>query len=665
MKTRHTFLITPERPGRNLLTLSLVVALTLGWLSACSKPESSSHLFDDMTAAHPLGAYVGMTHGAAWADFDGDGLPDLYVTNHLKNAQLFRNLGSGTFADVTGERFAPKDVAGDKHGAVWADYDNDGRQDLAQLTGAVRGVGAEGKRLFHNRGERLTDVADPMGVLNPYGRTRMPLWVDLDNDGLLDLFQGAEARFDDKLPPFLFRQASGGFVAADNALGFAGRNVPFCMLTELTGDSRADLLCRHMGQDGAVRLFDLSELPARALDTLPQTAFEDAATADFDNDGQLDLFLARKNAPGPVAFGRPSAQQLVASVNVDRGNVDQPVGFRFRAQGPVQIRVAGANPDYPIAPEHIHVGAGSAHPVAFSFEATAEIGAMGSWTPGAKTGIYLGFTAPDQWDVRVTAPRDALLAGKPQVQEVQLAITAPGPIGEVEPVGETKVEEAPFRLFMNRDGKLVEESDKRGVNRRLVAGMNVVAADFDNDMDVDLYVLASGDIGQQENLLLLNDGKGNFTVVKDAGGAPGSPSGVGDSVTTADVDGDGFLDLFVANGGSMGRSLGLPSDGGGYQLFRNVANNGNHWLMIDLEGTRSNRNGIGAVVQVTAGGVTQTRLQDGGVHHRGQNYARLHFGLAKYVQADKITVRWPSGTVQELANVKSNQVLRVREPAAQ
>jgi hypothetical protein len=215
---------------------------------------------------------------------------------------------------------------------------------------------------------------------------------------------------------------------------------------------------------------------------------------------------------------------------------------------------------------------------------------------------------------------------------------------------------------MNRDGKFVEESDKRGVNKRVVAGMNVVAGDFDNDGHVDLFVLASGDVGQQENLLLLNVGTGHFRTVKGAGGAAGSMAGVGDSVTVADIDGDGFLDLLVANGGSMGRSLGLPSEGGGYQLFRNVGNNGNHWLMIDLEGTRSNRDAIGAVVRVTAGGATQIRVQDGGVHHRGQNHARLHFGLAKTTKVDKVTVHWPSGAVQELRDVKADQILKVSEP---
>ena len=97
-------------------------------------------------------------------------------------------------------------------------------------------------------------------------------------------------------------------------------------------------------------------------------------------------------------------------------------------------------------------------------------------------------------------------------------------------------------------------------------------------------------------------------------------------------------------------------------LDRNLGN-GNRWIMIDLEGTESNRDGIGAIVRVTAGGVTQMRVQDGGVHHRSQNHSRLHFGLAKNTQIEKITVQWPSGVVQELQSVKANQALRIKEPA--
>ena len=640
--------------------LACVAAAVL--LGGCAK-EVELTVFQDVTAASGIALQTGMTHGAAWGDFDGDGRPDLYVTNHLNEARLYRNLGDGRFEDVTARHFDPEHLGRDKHGAAWADFDNDGRLDLVQLTGAVRGLGAEGKFLFRNTGDRFVDVAEPMGVFNPYARTRMPLWLDLDNDGKLDLLHGAEARFDDRTPPFAFRQTGTGFEPATGTLTFNSRGVPFCVLTELTGDHRPELVCRLMGQGTAVQVFDLSGAPAKVMAALPQTAFEDVAVADFDNDGRLDLFMARKNPTGPVALGRPSDRQVVASVAIDDKHADQPMGLRFRAAGPVRVKMAGGNPAYPLKAEDVFIGASGSHPASLEFEADPSIGALAGATPGARAGIHIGFTAPDQWEVRVTASREALAAGKPRLQEVQVLVTAPGALANLEAVGPAQDEAAPFRLFMNRGGKLIEEGEKRGVNARLVAGMNVVAADFDNDMHVDLFVLASGDIGQQENLLLLNDGKGHFKVVKGAGGAAGSMAGVGDSATTTDIDGDGFLDLLLANGGSMGRSLGLPSDGGGYQLFRNVLKNGNRWLMIDLEGTRSNRDGIGAVVRVTAGGVTQTRIQGGGVHHRGQNHSRLHFGLGTNDRVDKVMVHWPSGRIQEASGAAPNTILHLKEPA--
>jgi len=644
------------------ITAWAALALAGAALTGCHR-EVELSLFDDVTPSSGLDSYAAMTHGSAWGDFDGDGRPDVYITNHLNTPLLFHNLGGGRFADVTADLFDQKQLEGDKHGTAWADFDNDGRQDLVQLTGAVKGLGAEPKRLFHNNGTRFSDVATEMGVLNPDGRTRMPLWIDLDHDGRIDLVQGAEARFDAKTPPFAFTQGNGGFTASEK-LPFDARSVPFCVLAELTNDDTSDLLCRIVGKNRTAQAFDLSTQPANDLDLLPATAFEDVAVADFENDGRMDLFLARKNPPGSIAFGRAADTSFIADASIDEQHADKLMGFSFRTSGPLKVHVASANPRDAVSPERIHLGAQGAHPDGMSFDLSAAapgITGIAPHTAGAQAGVYVGFTAPDRWDVRLTAPREALAQGNPKYQQIQLRVESTAPVEALEAVGEPPaVEEAPARLFMNRDGRFVEDGDKRGVNARLVAGMNVVAADFDNDMDVDLFVLASGDIGQQPNLLLLNDGTGHFDVVKNAGGAAGSMAGVGDSATTADVDGDGFLDLFLANGGSMGRSLGLPSDGGGYQLFRNVGN-ANHWLMIDLEGTKSNRDGIGALVRVTAGGVTQMRLQDGGVHHRSQNHSRLHVGLGGNTTIDKITVHWPSGTVQELSGIKADQVLHIKE----
>lgn len=130
----------------------LAYAALIAFITGCSPHEVEVKVFEDITPLSGLANHEGMTHGAAWGDYDGDGLPDLYVTNHLKPAALFRNLGGGRFADVTGQLFAPDGLGGDKHGAAWADFNNDGRPDLAQLTGALQGVGEEPKRLFVNAG---------------------------------------------------------------------------------------------------------------------------------------------------------------------------------------------------------------------------------------------------------------------------------------------------------------------------------------------------------------------------------------------------------------------------------------------------------------------------------------------------------------------------------
>lgn len=651
--------------SKHLLFISMLWVTAFG-LHGCSNTEKNVTLFHDVTVHSGLDSYIGITHGAAWGDFDRDGLPDVYVTNHLNGAKLFRNLGKGRFSNVTDTLLGADGIEGDKHGAAWGDINNDGWLDLIQLTGAGRGVGLEPKRLFLNHGAKLDNVAEQLGVANPYGRTRMPLWFDLNGDGALDLFQGAEMRFDARTPPFIFMQHDGKFVETQEFLKFTERTIPFCIITALNGNDHPNWICRVAGEHLSGRVFDMSTRPPHELDPLPHTAFSDIAAADFDNDGFIDLFLARKNPPGPVAFGQPVDNLVIADIRSDKSNADKPLGFRFRTSGKLNFKLASAWPGDALTPEKIHIGKQGVHPRDFSFTLspdTADAAGLAEMELGKETGAYIGMPAPGQWELHVSSPHAILASNPSHYQQIQIQVQSTQPISDIQSMGETtKSEEAPARLLMNRDGKLVEESDKRGANQRIAAGVNVVAGDFNNDMYEDVFVVASGDIGKQENLLLLNRGDGHFNVVRKAGGAAGDHVGVGDSVTTADYDGDGFLDLLVSTGGSMGRSLGLPSENGAYHLYHNVGN-GNHWIEIDLEGTRSNRDGIGAVVRLSTGGVNQVRVQDGGVHERGQNHARLHFGLAKHTRIDKIAVHWPSGAVQELSGVAADQVLRIKEPA--
>ncbi len=167
--------------------------------------------------------------------------------------------------------------------------------------------------------------------------------------------------------------------------------------------------------------------------------------------------------------------------------------------------------------------------------------------------------------------------------------------------------------------------------------------------------------GNLPNRLYENDGNGNMTEISGAGGAEGSVNGRGQSVTMADYDRDGYLDLFVTNGQGA-----YPLNEGPDQLYRNTTNNGNNWLQVDLEGTVSNRDGIGArLFATTPDGKTQLRENGGGIHWCQQDQKRIHFGLAKNEKVSKLEIYWPSGILQTLNDVRVNQVLHVVEEGIQ
>ncbi len=396
----NTTAIRFVRPG--VIGALLCVSL----LAGCSRQKSVT-LFEDVTANSGLGSYVGMTHGAAWGDYDGDNKPDLYVTNHLKSAMLFHNLGGGRFVNVTAEVLNANAIGGDKHGAAWADFNNDGRLDLVQLTGAIQGVGVEPKRLYVNEigvnkigapaGVALVDRAAELGVDNLPGRTRMPLWLDANQDGQLDLFHGAEGRFDTQVPPFLFAQQAGRFADATAWLPLASRSAPFCILTALNDDRYPELVCRLMGKTHTTQIFDLQTLPARTLELLPKTSFEDVVAGDFDNDGGVDVFLPRKNAGGRVALAHDGARSVTVQVELTPHNLSQPSGLHMRTAGTLSVTVAGQNPGE-LTPVDIRIGAKASQPA--SMQMTLAPGsAPGMPTPpgGNRPSVLIGSPEAKDW----------------------------------------------------------------------------------------------------------------------------------------------------------------------------------------------------------------------------------------------------------------------------
>ncbi len=505
--------------------------------------------FENVTSS--AGNFIsGRSYGAgAWGDFNGDGLPDLWVNNHLPSKSndrnsgrnLFVNNGDGTFTDVVNngsDVFLREELRGDHHGSAWADFDNDGDLDLIQLAGGEGGNGAgrpentgaqsDPNRLYVNEGGVLRDRAAELGLSYNSAKAQLAIWFDYNNDGRLDLFHGSTERADRLNPTTVFLQKEDGTfedVGADVLpANVFKKTVKVGGLGYLTDGDIYDLLIS--AQPTAILDVSTDRFDVITSDVLGSgnsnliSGGNDIAFADFNNDLLIDAYVNKSN--------RRSSDTL---------------------------------------------------------------------------------------------------------------------------------------LLTNAEGKLVAANQLAGINLVDTGGAGgVVAADFDNDMDIDIFTTQGTDGSENNaNILFENQGDGTFIAVANSGGALAATTGVSDNVTMADYDVDGFVDLFATNGtGNIG------PDGGPQQLFRNTGGdngNSNNWLHIDLEGITTNRDGVGAKVYVTTpDGVTQRRDQTGGVHEYSQDHQRLHFGLGQNTQIDLIEIKWPSGIVQRIENVTDiNEVLEITE----
>ena len=215
-----------------------------------------------------------------------------------------------------------------------------------------------------------------------------------------------------------------------------------------------------------------------------------------------------------------------------------------------------------------------------------------------------------------------------------------------------------FNRFMVNQG-----AGKPFVDKARELGMGFVSiswganfADFDHDMDVDLFV-TNGDLNPNDvpmaNFFFEND-KGAFTDKAHLLGL--NDYGVGRGSVVFDMDNDGDLDILYV---SQKPVLDFPVESR-TRLFRNDSKGGN-WLKVALKGTDSELNGLGSRVEVVAGGVKMMREIDGGSSHLSQNSLQAHFGLGASTVADSVIVTWLGGKRQVLVNQAANQLLTVAE----
>jgi len=184
--------------------------------------------------------------------------------------------------------------------------------------------------------------------------------------------------------------------------------------------------------------------------------------------------------------------------------------------------------------------------------------------------------------------------------------------------------------------------------------------DYDNDGDKDLFIanghlfpqLDRANLGvsyAQTNQLFENLGDGTFDEVSEVSGEGLRVKKVSRGASFGDYDDDGDIDILVLNLND------LPT------LLRNEGGNKNNWLMVKTVGVKSNRDGIGARVEVRAGDLQQTGEVRSGSSYLCHNDLRVHFGLGQRATVDLLEISWPSGLVERFENISSNQVVVVRE----
>jgi enediyne biosynthesis protein E4 len=286
--------------------------------------------FTDVTekAGVPGGGYG---QGVAAGDYDGDGFPDLYVTQYGRSI-LYHNNGDGTFTDVTEK--AGVAAPGWGSSAVWFDYDNDGRLDLfvgqfAEFSKELNkpcGIHEDGRRhycipkvyssmpswLFHNNGDgTFTDVSKESGIASHPGKVWGVAATDINNDGLIDLWAS-----NDTVPDFLFvNRGKGKFEEIGTPAGVAysdsgrARSGMGVDSADFQNDGWMGLFVANLDRENFAiyknnhdETFDDLALPTGIGKATRFLSGWGLKFFDYDNDGNLDLLLANGNPDDMISL---------------------------------------------------------------------------------------------------------------------------------------------------------------------------------------------------------------------------------------------------------------------------------------------------------------------------------------------------------------------------
>jgi hypothetical protein len=221
-----------------------------------------------------------------------------------------------------------------------------------------------------------------------------------------------------------------------------------------------------------------------------------------------------------------------------------------------------------------------------------------------------------------------------------------------------------YALYQNNgDGSFTYASAASGLSRMTMthSGWGVRFFDFDNDGWKDLLIAQGHDLDtielnfpnlryREPMLLARNTGKG-FVDVSTESGSVFQRDWVARGLAVGDIDNDGRLDAVVT------------TNDGPAHILKNETSTENHWLLLNLVGHKSNRDAIGAQVRLISLAGQQFATVTTASSYLSSSDKRVHFGLGADSTVQEIEIRWPSGILQSLKNVRTDQILKIDEPA--